>query len=524
MIQMQSVESPAIKRVVVVGGGTAGLLAALAMRQEFPTEIDITVIRSSELGVIGVGEGTIPSVVQFLHNFLGINHRDFHQQVHPSIKLGIKFVWGSRPHFNYTFAAQLTQASTWFDQPNGFYCEDDFDFVNVSAALMKNAKVWLRRPDGSAQVNGNFAYHLENRRFVHYLESLTDRPGINKIDDIISGVEQDNDGIRSVTLQSGRKVEGDFFVDCSGFNSILLGRELGVPRIDYSDRLFCDRAVTGGWDRDDEVYFPHTTTETMDAGWCWQIEHDTIINRGYVFSSPFISDEQACDEFIKKNPKVKTPRVIHFPAGRRKQFWVKNTVAIGNAAGFVEPLEATAIGMICDGILSVTRALQASNFRVLDIQRQIYNQVQEENWDLIRDFLALHYKFNDRIDTPFWRAAQNDTDIGNAQQYVDYYREVGPDFRFLVQPLKRDFFSADGYLAMLLGMKVPHQGKKNIAEEDKQKWRLLMANLDAKAKTGMPMQEYLEFARNNDIAINEMMGNRKMRAGVPASEGQLAWH
>lgn len=517
--------SESVRRIVVVGGGTAGMLSAIAMRKKFPAEIDVVVVRSTRLGVIGVGEGTIPSVVQFLHNFLGIEHRELHQRAEPSIKLGIRYLWGSRPYFNYTFSSQLVRPGEWFEYPNGYYCDEDFRFANVSAALMEHDRVWLRRGDGRPAFNTNFAYHFENRKFVAYLEDLADQLGIPKIDDVVDEVLQDESGISELVLESGQRVKGDLFLDCSGFPSLLLGQALGESTVDFGNALFCDRAVVGGWDRTDEPYHPYTTAETMDSGWCWRIEHDDIVNRGYVFCSQFISDEQAIEEFRKKNPRTRDPRVIRFPAGARRRLWVRNVVAIGNSAGFVEPLEATAIGMICDSILSLVKALKASNFQVVPIQRDVFNRTQFENWEIIRDFLALHYKFNHRLDTPFWQAARHDVDLGEAQEFADYYQAVGPDFGLLTQRLKRDFFSAEGYLAMLVGQQVPYQSTIQISQHQRDKWKLYLANLDTQARNGVPMMEYLQWARTSDLPLDALKGGSvPRRVGTPSLEGQLNWH
>ncbi len=152
---------------------------------------------------------------------------------------------------------------------------------------------------------------------------------------------------RRLRLESGRRETADLYLDASGFASVLLGKALGEPFVSYDKTLFCDRAVVGGWDRkdpEDMVIKPYTTCETMNCGWCWQIEHENRINRGYVYSSGFISDEEAEKEFRMKNPKVGPTRIVRFVSGRYRNVWVKNVVAVGNAGGFVEPLEATALG------------------------------------------------------------------------------------------------------------------------------------------------------------------------------------
>src|SRR6185295_11334759 len=194
----------------------------------------------------------------------------------------------------------------------------------------------------------------------------------------------------------------DFFIDASGFRSELLGRTLEEPFVSFASSLYCDRAIVGGWDRTDEPILPYTTAETMDAGWCWQIEHEKWINRGYVYSSAFLRDEVAREELLRKNPKVEgEPRLVTFRSGRYQRLWVGNVVAVGNAAGFVEPLEATALQVICVEASTLTDSLLDSLSTPTPTLIQLYNEYNTRAWDDIRDFLAVHYKFNTRLDSPF---------------------------------------------------------------------------------------------------------------------------
>ncbi len=520
-----------IRRIVVLGGGTAGFLAALALRKHVQ-DVAVTVIRSTKMGVIGVGEGTIPSVVHFLHRFLGYDADVLYREVRAAPKLGIRYEWGPRPFFNYTFTGQVIGSHRSLAMPRGYYCRESFDFADLNSALMVHDRVCVRMPNGQAKFNPNLSYHLENRKFVAFLERQADMARIEKIDDIVERVVTDTEGVRELHLASGQVITADLFVDASGFRAELIGRALKEPTAEYSDALFCDRAVVGTWDRTDETYHAYTTAETMDAGWCWRIEHDERINRGYVFCSKFISDDQAIEEFGRKNPRARVGKVIPFPAGVRRRTWVRNVIAIGNAAGFVEPLEATAIGMICDASLRLVKALQASGNRAVPIQRDIFNRVTRKNWDIIRDFLALHYKFNTRLDTPFWRAARADVSLGDAQAYVDYYRAVGPDFSILDTELKRDFFTAEGYLVMLLGQQVPFERPVVISPEQQQAWNAYKSNLRAVAADGLTVPEFLDrvraeatgaqFARQAAMARN--VERRDARIGDGPKVGELNWH
>ena len=267
----------------------------------------------------------------------------------------------------------------------------------------------------------------------------------------------------------------------------------------------------GGWARTDEAYHPYTTAETMDAGWSWRIEHDEMINRGYVFSSAFISDDQAEAEFRAKNPRLGDVRVVPFPAGVRRETWRENVIALGNAAGFVEPLEATAIGMICDGVLNIVRVFESSGCRPMPAQRRHFNAMISRNWTIIRDFLAVHYKFNDRLRTPFWEAARNDVSLGDIEPLCAYFQDVGPDFSLLGTDLKRDFFGADGYLAMLVGQGVGYRRRVELSERDRAAWASERRAMSLRARDGMSVAECCAALRRDGLPA------------VPRGQGALGW-
>ncbi len=230
-------------------------------------------------------------------------------------------------------------------------------------------------------------------------------------------------------------VQADFWIDCSGFSSFLLGKTLHVPFVSFKRSLFCDRAVVGGWERGpDEVIKPYTTAETMDSGWCWQIDHDHRVNRGYVYSSAFISDAEAEGEFRRKNPKVGPTRVVRFVSGYYERAWEKNVVAIGNSAGFVEPLESTALMVICDESWMLARSLAEADLSPGKAIADVYNKWCRQNWESIRGFLALHFRFNKRLETPFWRRLPAGNRLGR----------YGPGIRFVFSG-KRPFSPVDGH-------------------------------------------------------------------------------
>ena len=399
-----------VRKVIVVGGGSAGFMAALGLKVKIP-DLRVIVIRSKDIGIIGVGEGSTVPLTNFLHGFLKADFRMLLKLAQPTWKLGLKFKWGPRPYFYYPFGPQMDFTPHVLPRNIAYYCYGDMEHATVETSLMSQDRVFFPDKDGKPRLHNNIAYHFENEKFVSYLEAFATHAGVEIVEDTIRSVRQDESGVAELMLASGKSESADLYVDCSGFKSLLLGETFGEPFVSYGNTLFCDRAVVGGWARTTEPIHPYTTSESMNTGWCWQIEHVNRINRGYVYSSGFISDEDAEREFREKNPKVGPTRVVKFISGRYQRAWVKNVVAIGNSSGFVEPLEATALGMIGTRSQLLAQVLTESDRQVTPFHVDLYNVHHARAWDTIRDFLACHYRFNHHLTTPFWRHCQNDTDL-----------------------------------------------------------------------------------------------------------------
>ncbi|MDF1751213.1 MAG: tryptophan 7-halogenase [Verrucomicrobiales bacterium] len=486
-----------VEKIIVLGGGSAGFLAAITMKKRMP-HLNVSVIHSSKIPIIGVGEGTTFTMPQYLHGYLGLNPGAFHQLVRPTYKLGIRFLWGPRERFHYTFKAQLDGRLANLPKANGFYCMDDFRYTELNASLMENDKGFERQSDGGPMVNTDVAYHLENAPFVEFLEKAAREVGVLIIDDEVKGVDVGEEGISTLHLESGGSESADLYIDCSGFRSELLGKALDEPFIDYSSSLFCDRAIAGGWERSDEVLKPYTTAETMDAGWAWQIEHDHLINRGYVFSSSFLSDDEAEAEFKKKNPKIEDPRLIKFTSGAYERNWVKNVVALGNASGFVEPLEATSLAVTCEHAAKLVQTLADSDMRIHPVSRRYYNHLSKVTWDAIRRFLAMHYKFNTRLDTPFWKACHEDTNLAGADEIMEYYQSSGPGLMWSTYAMgANDPFGWEGYLVMLVGQKVKHEANYQAGENEKMIFEQYRNSLKRRSENALTMRESLDMIRSN---------------------------
>ena len=483
-----------VRKVVVVGGGSAGFMAALGLKVKMP-DLRVIVIRSKDIGIIGVGEGSTVPLTTFLHGYLKADLRALLRMGQPTLKMGLNFKgWTPRGHYYYPFGAQLDFRPAALQRNIGFYCDDDLEDATLEMAMISRDRVFFRGRDGQPQVHGKFAYHIENEKFVGYLEAFALDAGVEIVEDTIESVTQDETGVTGLKLASGRSESGDLYVDCSGFKSLLLGKTLGEPFVSYSSSLFCDSAVVGGWDRTNEPVHPYTTCEAMDNGWCWQIEHINRINRGYVYSTKFTSDDEARREFLAKNPKIRGDigRVIRFVSGRYARGWVKNVVAIGNASGFVEPLEATALGVIAARSQLVSQMLIECDREVVPFEVELFNQSHARLWDSIRDFLACHYRFNLHGSTPFWRHCQEQTDIGGAARMVEYFREFGPTGMWgplLTDPL--DGFGSKGYLMILVGQKLPYKRHYTPTPQETQSWSAMRRQNAELAGTAMTVPEAL---------------------------------
>lgn len=488
-----------INRVVVLGAGSAGFMTAITLKTKLP-HLDIEVVRSPQIGVIGVGEATTVVLTKHLFEYLKLDPRGFYREVNPTWKMGIRFLWGPRKDFVYTFAYEYEKRHPGLSRNNGFYFDEKEPWLGPASAFMLHDKVFPRRPDGMPQFHQNYAFHLENVTFVAWLETKCRAAGITITDATVTAEPlPDNSGIAALITDQGQRITGDLYIDASGFRSELLGRTLQEPFISYADTLFCDRAVVGGWNRrPGEPIVPYTIAQTMDAGWCWRIDHEHVIHRGYVYSSPFISDDAAREEFLKKNPHAdpNDTRIVKFRSGRYARTWVGNVVAVGNAAGFVEPLESTALQVMCLECSTLADALIDSLCEPNPTLIRLYNRYNGDTWDDIRNFLAVHYKFNGYHDTPFWQTARADVNLHGAKDIVDWYQDNGPStLAGVVLVHESNSFRMDGYLALLVGQRVPHKKPWTPTASEQEFWTKFRAHQVEEARKGMTSEEAIAAIR-----------------------------
>jgi len=333
-------------------------------------------------------------------------------------------------------------------------------------------------------------------KFVRGLEVFARECAIEIIDGKLQHVERSPTGIAALILEDGQRLAADFFIDASGFRSELLGRTMEEPYISFSDSLFNDRALVGSWQRTDEPILPYTTAETMDAGWCWRIDHEKEINRGYVYCSSSISDDAARAEFQQKNPKIQIrDRIVHFRSGRYQRSWVGNVMAVGNSCGFVEPLESTGLMVICWQMLTFAELIRFIGRT--DEVRDLFNKKWAETWDEIRDFLVLHFWGNTRLDTPYWQHCRHDANLAGFRPLLEFYQENGPTGygRYLLQNTGSQF-GIEGFLVLLVGQQIPYRNRHLATAAELDFIAARRSQFKAEAAAALDVKEALAFIRH----------------------------
>lgn len=497
-------QSAGPRRFVVVGGGTAGYFAALALRREFPDH-NVTVVESSKIPIVGVGEATTTLMPAFLHRQLGIDIVELYREVRPTWKLGIKFDWGLPGDytFNYPFGSCDPVEACAHD---GVLADQSL----VSMLMSADRTPIVTGADGAPQsllTTTPFAYHLENRNFVAFLATVARRAGIAHIDAEITSVVTSPDGenVERLILDDGRALVADLYVDASGFRSLLIEKALGSPFISYASSLFCDSAVVGEVPQSGPIQ-PYTTAQAMEAGWCWRIPVEGEDHRGYVFSSAHRTVEQARDEMRAKNPGLGDTWSLRFRSGRHREFWKGNTVAVGNAYGFVEPLESTALHMVIIELAYLAAGLRADDGAAA---RAAVNQRVAAHWDYLRWFLALHYRFNRKFDNDFWRDCRDRVDVSGLQALIDHHQRVGPwgDGAAAYALSNDPTFGSPGLLIMLLGQQVPCPPAP-ATMMPRAAWRERVAEQRAVAARAMPQAAALDLLRRRPDLLEEQVAFR----------------
>jgi tryptophan halogenase len=411
-----------IKTIGVLGGGTAGYLTALALQKLHP-QIKVTVIESSKIPVIGVGESTTSEIVPFLHRTLDIDPQEFFREVLPTIKLGIRFTWGCPDNykFNFNFFAG--------HQYESYYYENNIENSNWPSVLMNKHKIpVLRQKDGSlVSLLGSipFSYHIDNKNLIRFLNKKVKSRKIEILDAEVQDVKVDPQTgyVTSLESKEGHSLSYDLYIDCSGFRSKILGQTLKTEFKPFTSTLVTDRALTFDLPNNGDIA-PYTAVTTMNNGWCWTIPMREENHHGYVHSSKFCDEATAVAEARAKYGHFEKYKMVEFKSGRHVNAFNKNVFALGNAYAFIEPLESTAIQTAVHSIMTLCRLMPASLQDHVSIKG--LNQEIASTWDTFRWFLGIHYKFNKQLDTPFWQHCRENTDIGDAKDILDLFKARKP--------------------------------------------------------------------------------------------------
>ncbi len=456
---MESRRCP-IKKIVILGGGTAGWMTAAALCRVIEhSGVSVTLVESEKIGTVRVGEATIPSIRTF-NALLGIDENELLRQTEGTFKLGIEFVdWGHlgdrylHPFGEYGADIQaLKFHQLWLK----LHQVGDPDIGGLGAYNICVAAAKLNRfarpygPPNSILASLKYALHLDAGLYARYLRQYARARGVQRVEGRVVEVRvhPHNGFIRSLKLQDGLTIDGELFIDCSGFECILLGRTLGVGFENWNNWLPCDRAVVQACDGT-EPLLCHTRATADQAGWRWRIPLQNRIGNGYVYCSEFLSDEEAAKRLTSTldGAPHAAPSVLRFTAGCRNRFWDRNCIAIGLAAGFLEPLESTSIHFIQMGIATLMSLFPDQEFS--PVERDIYNRLTRQAYIKTRDFLILHYKATDREDTQFWRRCRSQSIPNTLQEKIELFRMRGR-----VLPDLDDLFTTNSWVAVLLGQGV----------------------------------------------------------------------
>jgi len=421
-------------KVVIVGGGTAGWMTAAALVKLLPARCHVHLVESEAIGIVGVGEATLPHIRAF-NEKLGIDEADFMAATRATFKLGIEFRgWGrlgdSYIHPFGTFGSgqgELDFHHYWNRarlEGQDVGALGDFSMA-VTMAYMNRFTL----PDADpARIEStfNYAYQFDATSYAPYLRRIAEQLGAKRTEGRIIDVELDGESgdVRAVILENQERIEGDLFVDCSGFFSLIIGKTLGEPFEDWTQWLPCDRAVAMPC-RTRTALSPYTSAIAMPAGWRWRIPLQHRTGNGYVYSSQFTSDEDAASALVAavEGEPIADPRVLKFKAGRRTRSWVRNCVAVGLSSGFLEPLESTSIYLIQAAITGLVELFPEREISPLD--RDEFNRLIDLEYDRIRDFLILHYHATERDDTRFWDYVRTMPVPDSLKEKMELFRRRG---------------------------------------------------------------------------------------------------
>ena len=430
-------------RIVIVGGGTAGWIAAAMLARFVPRQTRITLVESDAIGTVGVGEATIPQI-RLLFSGLGLDEAKLLAATEGTIKFGIEFDGWQRPGHRYMHAFGTIGRGLGVVPFYHYWLRGRAEGIAAPLADYIPSAV-AARGTGTAAEHISHAFHLDAPLLAALLRRVAEAGGVERIEGSVAAIERGETGdIAALRLDGDRCVDGDFFLDCTGFRALLIGRALGVGFDDWSHWLPCDHALAVASARR-EPLLPYTRAIARSAGWQWRIPLRHRTGNGLVYSSAHLSEDEACAQLLANldGDPLADPRPLRFLTGKRKRFWERNVIAIGLASGFMEPLESTSIHMIQSAIARLLELFPAAGGN--GAARDAYNAQTDQEYDRIRDFLILHYHANSR-DEPFWRDRRN---ANLPQELTEKLRQWREGARIVQHG--HELFTEPGWVQLLIG-------------------------------------------------------------------------
>jgi tryptophan halogenase len=448
-------------KVIVLGGGTAGWMSATALAKLLPGIVEVELIESADVGIVGVGEATLPHIRAFVER-LGIDEADFMRATQATFKLGIDFrdfgrIGDSYIHPFGTFGQPLAGVPFhhyWLQMRAAGMARDLGDY-SVAVAAARASRFAL--PHGSESILSSsygYAYQFDAALFGPYLRTVALGLGVKRTEANVAGHRRNPEtgDVEALILASGEERHADLFIDCSGFRSLLLGDALGESWEDWSHWLPCDRAAALPCLSASPTLEPYTRATAMPAGWRWRIPLQHRVGNGYVYASAFLDDDAACKAIVAatENTPLADPRILRFKAGRRRHSWVHNVVGVGLASGFLEPLESTSIYLAQMAITQLIELFPVAGITQAD--RASFNRLVDMEYDRIRDFLILHYHATTRDDSPFWDHVRTMQVPDTLAAKLELWRTTGR-----VAHYSEGLFLEQSWIAVYLGQGiVPH--------------------------------------------------------------------
>ena len=445
-----------IHEVVIAGGGTAGWMAAAALSRFLGRGYRITLIESDAIGTVGVGEATIPQIHLF-NVALGIDEREFIAATQATIKLGIEFVDWLRPGHRYMHAFGIVGRALGIVPFHHYWLRaraagaaDEFGAYSYNETAARAGRFAIGDGRPSAIPGLAYAYHFDAGLYAAMLRRYAEARGVVRVEGEIGDVVKDGGSgdLEAIMMTDGRRVEGQLFIDCTGFRGLLIGDAMGSAYQDWSNFLPCDRALAVPCGRGDALR-PYTQSMARLAGWQWRIPLQHRTGNGHVYCSAFMSDA-AAEGLLLANldgPALADPRPLRFTTGKRDRHWVGNCVALGLAAGFMEPLESTSIHLVQSGIARLLTYFPGA--AIEPAARDQFNRLSDFEWERIRDFLVLHYKANARVGDPFWDACRAMAIPDTLAEKIELFRASGRIHRE-----HEELFTEEGWTQVMIGQDV----------------------------------------------------------------------